>query len=81
MNLRVMPIDSSLPSQIAQRYGAGNHNLIKNYKIGVGKGVIILFIGRGKETNYQRFRFIRCIFRLRTFYNGTEVSSLGKWSK
>lgn len=72
---------SSLQAQIANKYGKGTHQMVKNHKIGVGKGVKYCLLSESKQLSIKDLDLSDVYSDLEPFIKKPKVTTLGKWCK
>ncbi len=72
---------SSLQAQIANKYGKGTHEMVKNHKIGVGKGVKYCLLSESKRLSIRDLDLSDVYSDLEPFIKKQKVTTLGKWCK
>jgi len=74
------PSKTSLQTQIANKYGKGTHQMIKNYKIGVGKGVKYCLLSESKRLSIKDLDLSNVYSDLEPFIKPPQVVTLARWS-
>jgi len=71
--------ESSIQAQVLKKYGVGNHLMIKNIKIGIGKGVKYCTLEEAKTLQNSDFDLSTVYSELDPFIKKIKVKTLMNW--